>query len=296
MTAVDPTVDATEVVLRDVNAQTGAGWRLASRLTGGLLGGAWLVVDGTARAVLKWHDPASSVPRNPDAAAVVAYIRAGGYPTPAWLAHGATPVGISYSIQEHVRGEPVIRTDLAFAGRVIDLVRLQRTLAPPTALSWTEAMRAHVFSDHPAHALLRSAGDDAGRVLADALALAAPFESAEIPDDEMVHGDLSVQNLLVDEGRLVGVVDIDAAGRGCAVYDALGAALNGVLWDTDPEPVSRIHDFVCDTYEPGTIAVAAGALAIESLVWRVERYPDAVAQGAALARGWLEDVHRRTSS
>lgn len=93
-------VEATVSVLAEVNLETGAQWQLEGRLAGGVLGGAWRITSETGMAVLKWHDLTSSVPYNPDAPAVVAYIRANGYPTPAWLASGTTRDGIPWSVQE----------------------------------------------------------------------------------------------------------------------------------------------------------------------------------------------------
>lgn len=85
----------------------------------------------------------------------------------------------------------------------------------------------------------------------------------------MVHCDLSLSNILVHNGILSGVVDIDAAGHGCAVYDVLSGALNGVLWEADPEAVQRLHRFAFETYGAGPVSIAAATLVIEGLFWRL---------------------------
>ena len=276
---------ATRSILEDANGQSGTAWRLESRLAGGLLGGAWLVREGALHAVLKWHGPSSEVPRNPDAAAVVAYIRARGYPTPAWLSAGTTTSGDAYSIQEFVPGHALERLDVDAAELIVDLVRLQRTLSPPTDLDWSTFMRDHVFDDAVRRDELSKLGDVVGVAVADAVALAAPYESTVLEDHEMVHCDLSLSNILVDDGRLAGVVDIDAGGRGCAVYDVLAAALNGVVWDADPEAVARLHAYALESYGAGPVAVAAATLVFESIQW-FSKSPR-LEQNTSRCRQWL---------
>lgn len=286
---------ATQAVLLEVNAQTGASWRLESRLARGILGGAWAVHDGRRRAVLKWTDPNSSVPRNPDAADVVAYLRKSGYPTPEWLAHGPTSAGYFYSIQEFIPGEPLARLDLAAVELILELVHLQRTLSPPTSLSWSTYMREHVFGEHESHEkLATAAAGTIARALTEALEFARPYESAALPDDEMVHCDLSLSNILVHEGLLSGVIDIDAAGRGCAVYDVLSAAMNGMFWNADPDAVSRLHRFAFEIYGPGPVCIAAATLVIEGLAFRLESYPETAEGAASKSLEWMRELRLMT--
>lgn len=264
---------STRTVLAMINDDIVGTWQLEERLAGGLLGGAWRVNDGAVAAVLKWHDPASDVPRNPDAPAVVAYIRAAGYPTPAWLASGATTAGIAWSIQELVGGAPSLHLDVAAAERVVDLVRLQRTISPPTTMSWTTFMRETVRVAPP-----------------DLRAFAAAYESSPVPDDEMVHCDLSLSNILVRDARVVGVVDIDATGRGCAVYDLLSVAVNGLAWDADPKALALLHEYAVDTYDEAAVRIAATCLVTEGLGWASTHYADRIDDLAVTYREWLRSL------
>lgn len=263
-----------------------------SRLAGGVLGGAWLVDDGAHQAVLKWHEPGSTAPRNPDAPAVVDYLRKAGYPTPAWLAAGVTDSGRPYSIQEFVFGDRVRRLDRRVADLIVDLVRLQRTLSPPTTFSWTTYMRDHVFADHASHQHLTSAGGAVADLLAGCVSLAGPYEDVDLPDAEMVHCDLNVSNFILRDGRIAGVVDIDAAGRGCAVYDALTPAIAGVLWGAEPAALRRLHSFAFETYGTAPLLVAGATLVIEGLAWLLESRPDDVPVATDRYGRWLADLRR----
>ncbi len=257
----------TTSVLAFINGDIAGTWRLEQRMTGGLLGGAWRVNDGSTAAVLKWHDPSSDVPRNPDAPAVVEHIRSAGYPTPAWLASGTTPQGFAWSIQELVEGESSLHLDATAARRVLDLVRLQRTICPPTAMSWTTFMRDTVATAPP-----------------DLRMLAAPYESAALPDDEMVHCDLSLSNIIFRDGKVTGVVDIDATGRGCAVYDLLNVALNGLTWNAEPDALALLHEYALDTYERAAVTIAATCLVVEGLAWGSAHRSDEL---GIMYRTWL---------
>ena len=257
-------------VLAAINDDIGGAWRLEQRMTGGLLGGAWRVNDGSTAAVLKWHDPSSDVPRNPDAPAVVEHIRIAGYPTPAWLASGTTPQGFAWSIQELVEGEPSLHLDATAARRVLDLVRLQRTICPPTAMSWTTFMRDTVATAPP-----------------DLRMLAAPYESAALPDDEMVHCDLSLSNIIFRDGKVTGVVDIDATGRGCAVYDLLNVALNGLTWNAEPDALALLHEYALDTYERAARDDRSDVSRGRGLAWGSAHRSDRSDELGIMYRTWL---------
>jgi hypothetical protein len=273
-----------EALLRHVNAETSAAWRLESRFAGGVLQGAWRVRDGSNVAVLKWHDSTSTtatvntegfnehVPYNPDAPAIVDYLRSAGYPTPAWLAAGTTAEGIAWSIQEFVEGETLRELDRAAAAMVIDLVRLQRTLRLPTSMSWNPYIRAHVFGNHRSHRQLTGASDHVRGLLAAALALAAPHESAMLVEDEMVHCDLSVSNLVVCDGRLVAVVDVDGTGRGCAA-------------------IAQLVNYAVEAYGPAPVAINAACLAVETTSWYLTTSaPVHIEAPVARLVDWIENL------
>jgi hypothetical protein len=273
--------------MAEVNEAAGATWRLDERFTAGKRGGAWRIRDGSTLAVLKWCANDAEAPYNPDAPEIVAYLRKEGYPTPAWLASGALGDGGTWWIQELADGVPLRELDADSAGVFLDLVALQRTLALPTDVTWTPYIRALAFGDSPAGRLLHQAGGDVAALLGDVRAMAAPFESALLTESEMIHGDLSVSNLLAKDGRLVAVVDVEAAGRGSAAYDLLCPVLNGLVWESDPQAIERLVAVAVDTYEPAELLVVAACVTIETTAWYAQAAPARLASRLPAIREWL---------
>jgi hypothetical protein len=276
-----------------VNQATSTTWTLDSRFALGALAGAWRVCIGDATAVLKWHDPSSNVPYNPDAPAIVEYLRAARYPTPEWLAAGTSDDGLRWSLQDFVDGAPLGELDLGSVGVFIDLVDQQRSLRLPTTFNWNRYVRDHVFATHASHAGLAGGGPNVRELLRRALALAEPYRAHELPLDEMVHCDLNVSNLLMRNGELVAVVDIDAAGRGCAAYDLLSPAVNGVSWSSDPRAVERLVSHGLETYSQETIAVIAACLLIGTTNWYRRADPTHVEARAQRHLDWLTSLEPR---
>jgi hypothetical protein len=283
---IAPRVTAAQALLRQVNDTTGESWQLDAPLARGKREGAWRVRRGDHVAVFKWFAPEDDS-YNPDAPVIVEVLRRSGYPTPAWLASGRAPGGIAWCVQELVEGDDVHDLERWSAELLVELVERQRALTPPTRKSWNAYVRALVSAGHPSHRALRAHGGAVERLLHAALVLAAPHASAPLTDTEMVHGDLSVSNLLVRDGRLVAVVDIAAAGRGCAAYDLLSLVVNGVYWRSDPRAVQRLVDYGNDAFDPASMALATACVLIETASWYRVADPGGVDRRARRLLDWL---------
>ncbi len=71
---------------------------------------------------------------------------------------------------------------------------------------------------------VREYGGEATEVLDRYGVLCRPYRGHELPGDDLVHGDLNVGNVIVDNGRIAGIVDIEAAGGGSRAYDLISLA------------------------------------------------------------------------
>ncbi|MGN5631563.1 phosphotransferase family protein [Streptomyces sp. AC154] len=213
--------DAALAVLSEANRAHGTGFRLNHRFDDGVQSGAWLLTDGTgAQAVLKWspdRDWAAQIAR---AAGGVSKIRSTGYPTPAWLAFGATSEGFGYQIQEFVPGRGESQVTEASALLLVDVLETQAGLDPDPQRCWSRFVTGQM-TDHRDENLRRAAETGAtGRKLAHACEqLLAAHGPVSLPSGDLVHGDFRPGNILFHADRINGVIDIEALGSGTRVFD-----------------------------------------------------------------------------
>jgi hypothetical protein len=196
-------------------------WQLVGRLDGGRRTGAWEVRDrDDNRAALKWYPYPCSPSRLEESAALVRRARAAGWPTPAWHCWGVVGEGRPYVLTEYVEGNAPDRLDDRLLDALLDTIERQRGLAGRCGQDWAADAWRSVFGDgsrwraalarHSPEAL--AAGETIARVV-------APFVGVRLPDADLVHTDFGLQNLLVRNGALVAVIDVEGIGRGSAATD-----------------------------------------------------------------------------
>ncbi|MFF0343963.1 phosphotransferase family protein [Kribbella sp. NPDC004875] len=229
--------ETTASVVAELNVALGTSYRLVRQLTGGLQTTAYELTDGTTRVILKWSEDPGWAPRVRRAAGLVHRARAVGYPTPAWLAVGTTASGAPYELQEFVTGAPA-PLDRELARQLIAICELQRDLVPEAGVSWSGWSRGVVFEDWDGvWPRVRAYGGATAELMRRFEVLCEPYQGEQLPEDDLVHGDLNVGNLLVDDGRIAGIVDIEAAGCGSRAYDlvtlAMSAARDGAATGVD---------------------------------------------------------------
>jgi hypothetical protein len=290
--------DATLAVLAHVNAVESSAWELAGKLTGGYQAGAWRLMgaDGT-KAVLKWWDQPWWAKRVLEAAPLIEDIRRQGYPTPAWLAVGVTPDDHPYEVQELVPGVAPEGLDLHVAKHVVDLVLMQRRMRLATDVNWSQYVMSTVFDDPDGRKgrLAAMSQELAGAVQALELLVARDSE-LHLSDQEMVHGDMNVSNLLRVDDHVTGVVDIEAIGRGSAAFDLLTPVRQARLWDGDEEAVNLLEQTALEHYGAATVRVVAACTILDILTFGANHYPkNDLDQIAIKANGWVDHLDDFTS-
>lgn len=215
-------MDTTASVVAELNVALGTSYRVVRQLTGGLQSTAYELTDGV---VLKWTGNPAWAPRVRKAAELVRRARAVGYPTPAWLAVGTTAAGSPYQLQEFVRGTPPT-LDTALAQQVIETCELQRDLLPEDhEVTWSGWSHGVVFDGWDGvWERVQTYDDEATELLRPYGALCAPYRDEELAHHDFVHGDLNMGNLLAADGRITGIIDIEAAGGGARAYDLVSLA------------------------------------------------------------------------
>ncbi|HZX01787.1 aminoglycoside phosphotransferase family protein [Kribbella sp.] len=215
-------MDTTASVVAELNVALGTDYRLVRQLTGGFQSGAYELTGGV---VLKWTDDAGWAPRVRRAAELVRRARAAGYPTPEWLTVGTTAAGSPYQMQAFVPGTPVRDysvVDESLARELIAICDLQRDLLPEDGVSWSGWARGVVLDGWDG--VWERVRPYGGELLRRYGELCAPYRNAVLPENDFVHGDLNLGNLIVDNRQVTGIVDIEAAGCGSRAYDLISLA------------------------------------------------------------------------
>ncbi|SEQ40749.1 phosphotransferase [Microlunatus flavus] len=223
----DPAEDVPVEVLDDVTAVVGAEATVVGRLAGGSNAGAVHVrLAGRADAVLKVARSTrpQELAATSRARRIVEHMRGRGYPTPAWLGMGATATHV-WHMMDLVDGVPVRALTPAVVVQLIEINDLQAGQATEPYDHWAYAWQ--VATGREASVLGLSAYSPAVSDLVRRLPLLRGAARPPVDARDMVHADLNPSNVLVRDGVVVAVVDIENAGSGTRATD-----LTTLLWHT----------------------------------------------------------------
>jgi tRNA A-37 threonylcarbamoyl transferase component Bud32 len=194
-------------------------WSIVRRLAGGSQQGAYELRDSHGmRAVLKWHTRHLSAQQLGETARIIEIARMRGWPTPRWLAYGPLAREGAYVIEEYIDGRTPMVIDDEILDQLLELNRKQADLVPDSGHDWSAYVRRTVFED-PAGDLARLRDHAATACLAADIARAVdPMRAVRLPENDLVHGDFTLRNVIVRDGRPY-LVDAGHAGKGTRAYD-----------------------------------------------------------------------------
>ncbi len=214
---------AVGTLLRTINAHHQASFRLLGRYRSGENQGAYAIADPDGRQlVLKWQVATSaSQSRLARAARVTECLQPLGYPVPRYLVIGTAPNGDLYYIEEALPGRPIRRlTEQHQVDRLLELNDLQAGRAVSSEQDWSAYATRVVFDDASGWAAsLRAYSVDTAAVVTALEAITTGKRESCRTNADVVHGDLSPGNILVDRGQISGIIDWDAAGCGDRAFD-----------------------------------------------------------------------------
>lgn len=213
-------------VVERINSRYGTRYALRNRLDGGRQGGAWVVRDDRERdpseAVLTWTVNTGLAARRPQTAALVAALRARGYPTPEWRLWGRWDDGLTFVIADFVHGEAAAWSTLDPVV-LISVVERQADVAGAAPDSWSHYLRHALVADDGLQRDVSGLGTVGADFLARLDATAPRLAGTDLPTSDAVHGDMEIGNLLVTRPASgspgISVVDIDACGPGTRALD-----------------------------------------------------------------------------
>lgn len=274
-------------VLEEVNARHQTSWHLRGRLSGGYQSGAYLIADLSGRrAVLKWSSAREWAPTVLAAAPVVAAARASGWPTPAWLAVGQTDHGYPYQVQDFVDGTTQETISHDWLDLTLPVVASHAGLGRDRMRNWSRYDHDVVYAARNDNRVAVANSGPAGAYVSEVITrLNRDHEDVELPVDDLVHGDLNPDNVLIANGRLAALIDVEAVGRGTRLHDLTTLLLYAALWG-DHDVQDRLT-VACRTIAGrGWMEVSLSAGAVDLLAFGVLHWPPddlATACGAAAA-------------
>jgi hypothetical protein len=175
-------------------------------------------------------------------------MRRRGYPTPAWLGVGATATHV-WHLMDFVDAAPAPELTPSLVEQLMEIIELQAGQASEPYDHWSYAWRVATghesavagldVTETPQQVLLRQsvASLSGYSSVVSALVERLRLLCADVPPPpeapDMVHADLSTpSNVLVRDGAVVAVVDIENAGSGTRATD-----LTSLVWYTFHDPL-----------------------------------------------------------
>lgn len=246
-------------VLDSLGPRRGA--RLVRPFDHGVGGTSLIDLDGSRRVLKAWRlTSVADDERLDDALALAALMRGRGVPVPALIERGRSG-GYGYLVYELLDGEWSDELRSEAVNDLLSVIGAARGAAPAPNAEWAAELQTMLSQgdssfDIAPEALAASIA--AAAVLAEARRRLAVCDSTLLRTSDIVHGDFAPENLLLRDGRVVGVVDWERARVGDAGLDLVGAifdieigekaapALRHLLWRTagDRLPVEVLAAYV----------------------------------------------------
>lgn len=263
---------------RQMNAGSGgpatAAWDRVARLPAAHLAGhLGLIYEGpcgsgeVGAAYVRWPDGRRSVltAGSRTAPRMVAVARAAGLPAPRYEL--ITEVdGVVVAVQERLPGVPPAAVDRTILDQLLALnVRCAGLLAgsdlPPLPL--------YLRHSGPGFCRHEPVGAYSARTAA-LLAWAGSLDADVLPGDDLVHLDFHPGNVLVDQGRVSGIVDWDGAGRGDRRLDLV--TLRYDLELRAPVLAGELHAYLRRTTPARVLRLCWAHMGIRLVDWAIRHH------------------------
>lgn len=266
----EPDSPQTKHIVDAINTHRTGPITLNHRFAVGEGAGAYSITMDTGRAaVLKWwpvtpntiRDSRLRVPR-------INRLRDLGWPIPPLLEAGSVPEAL-FELWDVAPGQAGVHQPISAStvSQAIALLNHAKGAALGDGLDWSEWLatsirtaiqRAEPGASEPARDLL--------------LSYRYALDAAEIaPGVDIIHGDFTSANCLLDGDRIMAVIDLDACRDGDGTIDLIGIAQELEGWDTaDPEAIDHIWRHVFRDSAPDTVRVLLAYWVASTLAWATD--------------------------
>jgi aminoglycoside phosphotransferase (APT) family kinase protein len=201
------------------------------------------------------------------AAAVTELLGEGGYPAPRYVR-----LEEEWALQEELPGEPLEPWHPlaeAIAAQLLALLELHAAPAPEWGGSWRRVVRASVLSGARSYlrlATLRDHSDRSRELLARCQEAVGSFGDRVPEVEAIVHWDFTPDNVLVQDGRVTGVIDWEGVRAGDHNFDLVTLAFYA--------PGTPLLEAAVGELDPGLRAVYQAHLCVRQAEWSLRRHDE----------------------
>ena len=208
-------------ILDRINLRHGTAYRLAGKYQHGENQGAFALLDAAGAAfVLKYLQRAGWVARLEHARRITRRLGERGVAAPRYELVGELEGDWTYCIQNALPGSAARSLTVAQARQLIAWIELQAEQGLATEPNWSHYVHAVVFDGESGWSeSLRAYSPETQALLGRMLSRVERSRDERLVAADSVHGDLALENVLLDNGQVSGIVDWDAAGRGDRALD-----------------------------------------------------------------------------
>jgi hypothetical protein len=255
--------------------------------------GAWFAIDDDGRpVVVKWSPDETVAHRYEILLRTLAALRARGYPAPSYGPILVVP-GATVAVQQRLPGQSGVTATADVVGRVLTINELQVGVTDAPLLdhgSWGELIVHSLVvgeNGYCQHESLRAWSPRAATLLERIEGVGATTTPSALPVTGVVHYDLHVGNLLVDDGTLVAVIDWEGASLGDPRFDLVCFAqhLEGRGWSPLAVPAWRVLQA---TVAPHVLRAYVAHVVLRLVDWQIRHQPSDVTNQLAVGEGLLD--------
>jgi thiamine kinase-like enzyme len=270
-----------------INAEAHTTYTLNSQYSGGEDSGAFSIVapDGT-RAVLKINRNPMWINQVQRAKAATLKLKTLGYPAPTYAFLGSTDRG-TYSVQSELPGQTTQPTVEGIQS-LLGFIELQKgqAISEVSGQDWVWYISDVVFRGESGHVrAMMQFGPQTSALVSEVEGLVSGLQGKMLPKTDLVHGDMSIGQVLFQGTTVSGVVDWDQAGYGDRTYD-LTALWYSIL--DFPEPRDAVMKHLLEVSDLDSVKIYAAYKMLSMVAWHINKVGGDVDKAVAQARSALD--------
>jgi hypothetical protein len=283
---------AARTALAALERATGLRLEIVGGLTGGEVGATCVRDPGGRRLVLKsWPGSRDDGADLQARLALVARLRHGGYPAPAYIVAGWFD-GHIVAIQRWVDGGRRVDLTVGMVKRLIALAERHADVRPPASdafQTWLVGSLLEGCDGYCVHAPLAAYSDDTRRLLDRVRAIGADAAEVRLPAPGVMHRDFHHRNVLWQGDDVAAVIDWEGAGAGDPAFDLVTLAF-GLSVSAAPARARELPWRAAEAARPPDVLRAYAAhMALRQVDWAIRHHTDAdVGHWLAVARAALD--------